>query len=74
MPNRTTLGPREVAVVGIAGLLSIMTGAAVAYLARRFPAQATAFAGAPIETLETGAGALLIGGLALATSGMPVFL
>jgi hypothetical protein len=43
-----------------------MTGAAVAYLAKRFPAY--------IEVLETGAGALLLGGLALASCGLPVIL
>jgi hypothetical protein len=53
-------------VVGILGLLSVMTGAVVAYLASRFPAH--------IEALETGAGALLLGGLALASSGLPVIL
>jgi len=53
-------------VVGILGLLSVLTGAAVAYLAKRFPAH--------IEALETGAGALLIGGLALASCGLPVII
>ena len=53
-------------MVGILGLLTIMTGAAVAYLAERFPAH--------IEVLETGAGALLIGGLALASCGLPVII
>jgi hypothetical protein len=43
-----------------------MSGTAIAYLAKRFPAQ--------IELLETGAGALLLGGLALASSGLPVIL
>jgi hypothetical protein len=57
---------RENAVVGILGLLSVMTGAVVAYLATRFPAH--------VEALETGAGALLLGGLALASCGLPVIL
>ena len=53
-------------MVGILGLLSVMTGAVVAYLATRFPAH--------VEALETGAGALLLGGLALASCGLPVIL
>jgi hypothetical protein len=53
-------------VVGILGLLSFMTGAVVAYLAKRFPAH--------IEALETGAGALLLGGLALASCGLPIII
>lgn len=53
-------------MVGILGLLSVLTGAAVAYLAKRFPGH--------IEALETGAGALLIGGLALASCGLPVII
>jgi|GEM_PF-1840208 len=64
MPGPDLIGPRENAVVGILGLLSVMTGAAVAYFAERFPAH--------LEALETGAGALLIGGLALASSGLPI--
>jgi hypothetical protein len=56
----------EKAVVGILGLLSVMTGAVVAYLAKRFPAH--------IEALETGAGALLLGGLALASCGLPIII
>jgi hypothetical protein len=53
-------------VVAILGLLSVVTGAAVAYLAKRFPAH--------IEALETGAGALLIGGLALGSSALPIII
>jgi hypothetical protein len=53
-------------VIGILSLLSVMSGTAIAYLADRFPAH--------IELLETGAGALLLGGLALASSGLPVIL
>ena len=51
-------------MIGIPGLLSVMVGARVAYPAKRFPAH--------IRALETGAGALLLGGLALASSGLPV--
>lgn len=53
-------------MVGVLGLLSVATGTAVAYLAERFPAQ--------IEALETGAGVLLIGGFALASSALPIIL
>ena len=53
-------------MVAILGLLSVTTGAVVAYLAKRFPAH--------IEALETGAGALLLGGLALASHGLPILL
>jgi hypothetical protein len=66
VPDPDLIGSRETAVVGILGLLSVMTGAVVAYLAKRFPAH--------IEALETGAGALLLGGLALASCGLPVIL
>ena len=41
-------------MIGIAGLLSVMAGGVVAYVAERFPAH--------IEALETAAGVLLIGG------------
>jgi hypothetical protein len=58
--------PRENVVVGILGLLSVMTGAVVAYSAKRFPAH--------IEALEAGAGALLLGGLALASCGLPIII
>jgi hypothetical protein len=54
-------------VVGLLALLSVVTGAAVAYLADRFPAR-------QIETLQTCAGILLIGGFALAGSGLPIVL
>ena len=60
------MGLRESAVIGILGLLSVMSGTAIAYLAKRFPAH--------VELLETGAGALLLGGLAFASCGLPVIL
>jgi hypothetical protein len=60
------MGLRESAVIGILSLLSVMSGTTIAYLARRFPAH--------IELLETGAGALLLGGFALASCGLPVIL
>jgi hypothetical protein len=47
-------------------LMSVVVGAAVALLAGRFPAHG--------ETLETSAGALLIGGLALLGSALPTML
>jgi hypothetical protein len=66
LPGADRVGSRENAVVGILGLLSVVTGAVVACLAKRFPAH--------VEALETGAGALLLGGLALASCGLPVIL
>ena len=60
------MGLRESAVIGILSLLSVMSGTTIAYLANRFPAH--------LELLETGAGALLLGGLALASCGLPVIL
>ena len=53
-------------MIGILSLLSVMSGTAIAHLAKRFPTH--------IELLETGAGALLLGGLALASCGLPVIL
>jgi hypothetical protein len=60
------MGLRESAVIGILSLLSVMSGTTIACLAKRFPAHT--------ELLETGAGALLLGGLALASCGLPVIL
>jgi hypothetical protein len=51
-------------VIGILALLSVVTGATLAYLADRFPAQR-------IEAVETLAGVLLIAGFALIGSGLP---
>ena len=53
-------------MIGILGVLSVMSGTTIAYLAKRFPAH--------IELLETGAGAMLLGGLALASCGLPVII
>ena len=53
-------------MIGILSLLSVMSGTTIACLAKRFPAH--------IELLETGAGALLLGGLAIASCGLPVIL
>jgi hypothetical protein len=53
-------------VIGVAGLLSFAAGAAVAYLANRFPTH--------VAALETCAGIMLIGGLALAGCALPVIL
>jgi hypothetical protein len=53
-------------MVGIAGLLSAMAGAVVAYLAERFPEYS--------EALETGAGVMLIAGLALTSYALPAML
>jgi hypothetical protein len=46
--------------------MSVMTGAATAYFARHFPTRT--------EALETGAGFLLIGGIALTGCVLPVLL
>jgi hypothetical protein len=53
-------------MIGALSLLSVIAGAAAAYYAARFPAH--------VEALETGAGALLIGGLALLGSALPTIL
>jgi hypothetical protein len=57
---------RENFMIGALSLLSVIAGAAVAYCADRFPAH--------VEALETSAGALLIGGLALLGSALPAIL
>jgi hypothetical protein len=57
---------RETFMIGALSLLSVIGGAAVAYYADRFPAH--------VEALETSAGALLIGGLALLGSALPAIL
>jgi hypothetical protein len=53
-------------MLGLAGLLSVMAGGVVAYLADRFPEH--------IELFETAAGVLLIGGLVLVSYGLPAIL
>ncbi len=53
-------------MIGIVSLISVMAGAAAAYLAERLPTR--------VEAIETGAGFLLIGGLALLGSALPVIL
>jgi hypothetical protein len=53
-------------VIGALSLLGIVAGGAAAYFAERFPAH--------IEAIETGAGVLLIGGLALLGSALPAAL
>ena len=53
-------------MVGIIGLLSVTIGAVVAYASERFPAH--------VESLETGAGFLLISGLALSGYALPAIL
>jgi len=47
-------------------VISVVLGASVAYFADRYPAH--------VEALETGAGVLLIGGIALLGSGLPAVL
>jgi hypothetical protein len=53
-------------MVGALSLIGIVAGVAAAYFAERFPAH--------IEAVETGAGALLIVGLALLGSALPAVL
>ena len=57
-------------MVGAAGLFSVVVGAVVAYASERFPGR---FAG-NVEALETGAGFLLISGLALSSYALPAIL
>jgi hypothetical protein len=51
---------------GTLGLLGVVAGAVVAYTAERWPAH--------IAVLETGAGVLLIGGLALTGYALPAMI
>jgi hypothetical protein len=53
-------------MLGAITLIAVVGGSAMAYFAARFPAHT--------EMLETCAGALLIGGLALAGSSLPTLL
>ena len=50
-------------MLGIVSLISVTLGAAAAYVAERFPPR--------VETIETCAGFLLIGGLALIGAALP---
>jgi hypothetical protein len=53
-------------MVGTLGLLGVVAGAVIAYVAERWPAH--------VAALETGAGALLIGGLALTGYALPAMI
>jgi hypothetical protein len=53
-------------MVGAAGLLIVTIGTFVACLAKRFPSHT--------ETVETGAGVLLLGGFALMGCALPVMI
>ena len=53
-------------MIGATGLVSVIAGAVVAYFADRFPIRA--------ETIETGAGILLIGGFALVGCMLPMMI
>jgi len=53
-------------MIAAISVVSLALGAGIAYVAERYPAH--------VEALETGAGALLIGGLALLGSGLPTVL
>jgi hypothetical protein len=50
-------------MTGAVGLFCVIVGAAIAYASERFPAH--------VEALETGAGFLLISGLALSGCALP---
>jgi hypothetical protein len=60
------MGAGEIAMLGVAGLLSVVAGGVVAYVSPRYPAH--------IEALETATGFLLIAGFALAACGLPTIL
>ena len=53
-------------MLAVVSFISVVFGAAAAGMAHRFPAH--------IEAIETGAGVLLVGGIALAGSCLPVVL
>ena len=53
-------------MVGVAGLLIVTIGSVVACLAQRLPAH--------VETVETAAGFLLLGGFALIGCALPVMI
>jgi hypothetical protein len=53
-------------MAGAVGLFSVVVSAVVAYASARFPAH--------IETMETGAGFLLISGLALSGYALPAMI
>jgi hypothetical protein len=53
-------------MIGVAGLLSVVVGAIVAYVADRHPAY--------IEALETAAGVLVLGGFAVAGYALSTFI
>jgi hypothetical protein len=53
-------------MAGMLSLISVVLGAAIASMAERFPAH--------VEALETGAGVLLIGGLAMLGCALPIML
>jgi hypothetical protein len=54
------------AMMGVAGLLSVMVGAVVAYVADRFPTMT--------EALETVAGIMVLGGFAVAGYALSTFI
>jgi hypothetical protein len=53
-------------MLGVVSFISVVLGAAAAGMAHRFPAH--------IEAIETGAGVLFVGGIALAGALLPVVL
>jgi hypothetical protein len=57
---------QEIAMVSLVGLLSVTGGGVVAYAAERFPVH--------VETIETAAGVLLLGGFALIGCALPAMI
>ena len=53
-------------MLAMAGILSVLTGAVLACMSRRFPAH--------VRVIEVGAGILLVCGFALASCALPVIL
>jgi hypothetical protein len=53
-------------MLGFAGLISVMVGGVIAYIAERFPAH--------IEVLQTAGGLLLIGGFGLVGYALPAMI
>jgi hypothetical protein len=53
-------------MLGFAGLISVMVGGTMAYIAERFPAH--------VEVLQTAGGLLLIGGFGIVGCTLPVMI
>jgi hypothetical protein len=64
--RRIKIKTREGSMIGALSLIGTLLGTAAAYFSERFAAHS--------EAIETGAGILLIGGLALLGSALPAIL